>query len=100
MKTLILCLSVLILSSCSTQKFLFSKSLPMEASNEGDDNMQIFFVSGIAQTKRLKAKRYCKGMGNMKVGAIEFKESVLDGLISGATWGVIHPRTANVYCVK
>ena len=97
MRILILSLFVIFLSSCSTQRFLFSRSVPIESSNESD-NMQLFFVGGLGQTKNIKAKRICQNDQNSKVAAIEFKNSALDVIISALTGNIITPTTANVYC--
>lgn len=89
-----LALAVFVLSACSTQRFNLgnSENIRTPAANE----LQVFFISGIGQTRQIDAAAICRGAS--KVVAVEFQQSLLDSIIGGVTFGLITPRTAKVYC--
>ena len=92
----IVCASVIAaftLTGCATQTYLLA---PASSNQPSKDQMQIFFVSGIAQEQDINAAEVCGGAD--KVAKVQTQQSVINGLLAGLTNGLFTPRQIRVYC--
>lgn len=94
MKKMILpAIAVLFMSGCATQSFSINGTTDDEPTY---DNMQHFFVSGLAQEKDVNAAEICRGAEN--VVKVETHHSFVNGVLGFITYGIYTPRDARVYC--
>jgi len=100
MKKLFLIISILLLSSCATQRFGVNSSIKREqpSGNPHFSKWSHFFVSGIGQEDFRNASELCKDNGG--IAFVESKLSFAQALVTGLSYGIYSPRTMNVYCVK
>ena len=93
-KSLLLFIS-LALSGCAKQTIIINGGGETYADQT---SMQIFFIGGIGQENTLDAAQICGGAS--KVARVATSVSVIDGILSSATSGLVTPRTVEVYCLK
>lgn len=95
--SLLLCIASLLLSSCSTQHYLYGAEIPIRykpaASIAGKDN---FFVGGLDQTSVKKAAEICGGSENLL--QISTQTSFADGILSFFSSGIYTPNSYWIYC--
>ncbi len=98
-KIIILISSLIILSSCATQRFSVSDK-PMEVSHRKPSFSRWghFFIHGIFQTSYSDVGSVCKRNGGVE--AVETKLTFAQGLILVFTHGLYTPRQENIYCKR
>ena len=91
---LLLVTSLFTLAGCAKTKF------HLEQSGSGQvkqyDQMQHYFVEGIAQSKTIDAGRICGGAD--KVARVETQTTFVNVLLYNLTLGLYSPRQARVFC--
>jgi hypothetical protein len=93
MKKILVTLAIAtIVAGCSTQVALINGSDGRLAKEE----MQTFFVNGLAQTQTIDAAAICGGAE--KVVKVERTTSFINGLLSSISQGIYTPYDAKVYC--
>lgn len=92
MKYALLLCAALALTGCAKQTFYINGSQGALA----DESMDIFFVAGIGQQKRINAAQICGSPS--RVVKVEAEQSVVDWLIGGLSGAIVTPRTSRVYC--
>lgn len=95
MKKIIILLLVGMLAGCSTQSYDINGGA---SSKPTEEDMQTFFISGLAQTQEMDAAKICGGAE--KVAKVESHMSFVNGLLGFVTLGIYTPRQAKVYCKK
>lgn len=93
-KILGMCMVLLMLSACSTQKFGLSPQVNTIPSYEGTSH---FVFWGIGQEKKYDPVEIC---GYRGVNAIDTHTSFLDGFLGALTWGIYAPESYAIYCNK
>lgn len=93
MKLLVLSF-VLLLSSCSTQRFNMSNGVPRTTPNHEGKHHFIFW--GIGQEKQVNPGEVCQN--DQSIEAVDTHLTFVDGLLGGLTWGIYSPRSYRVYC--
>jgi len=93
MFSILIMVALMSLASCATQNFQINQGAASEATT---DDMHLFFLSGIGQTKSVDANAICGGAD--KIVKVEATLTFVDILIGGVTGGLVTPRHARVYC--
>ena len=93
-------ISLVVISSCATQTFVINSKVKREvpAGNPHFSKSSHFFISGVGQSMVLNASEFCKESDG--VAFVESKQSFVQGLLGGITYGIYTPRTMNIYCNK
>lgn len=94
MKKLLIMLTIILLAGCATQTF----NIQPGKSYASRDDMQIFFLEGIGQSKDIDAAAVCGGVD--KVAKIEVEQNFVDSAFALFTYHIVTPRNAKVYCTK
>ena len=94
MKKLLTILVVMLLVGCATQTFHIQPG----KSYASKDDMQIFFLEGIGQSKDIDAALICGGAD--KVAKVEVEQDFGDSALAFITYHIFTPRNARVYCTK
>ena len=99
-KFLILFTSLLLIASCSTQRFSVNNHSKRQnpQSNPHFTQTSHFFFGGLDQQTHINSSELCKDLGG--VAFVETKLTFAQGLFTGLTYGVYAPRTNNIYCNK
>ena len=84
--------AALSVSACSKEQFVMQNGMGATA----EDNMSIFFVSGIGQTHKVNAASACAGAD--KVVAVETQQTFVNILLGVLTGGLVTPRQYRVKC--
>ncbi|MGB0843756.1 MAG: Bor/Iss family lipoprotein [Alphaproteobacteria bacterium] len=92
MKYVLLLCTALAVTGCAKQTFYVNGSQGTLV----DESMDIFFVGGIGQQKRINAAQICGSPD--QVAKVETELKVVDWLIGGFSSGIVTPRTSRVYC--
>ncbi|MCK3655012.1 lipoprotein bor [Pasteurellaceae bacterium Macca] len=93
-KLMLLAVAGFLMAGCSTQTYIVSQQVgKVEPTYE---DMQTFFVQGIAQQKEVNASEVCKGSEN--VTKVQTKMSFLNGFLGTLSQGIYTPRDIKVYC--
>lgn len=85
-------LAVLV-SACSTHTFIVSKQ--PASSQPALNEMQHFFVSGLAQSQEVNAHKIC---GENNVAKVQTQQTFLNGFLGFLSQGIYTPRDIRVYC--
>jgi len=93
-------ISLLTISSCATQTFIVDPKVKREvpSGNPHFSKTSHFFISGVGQSMALNASQLCKESDG--VAFVESKQSFVQALFAGITYGIYTPRTMNIYCNK
>ena len=91
---LLLAASLMTLSGCSKVKFTVQQEDAGHIAKY--DEMQDYFVYGIAQEQNIDAASICGGAD--KVAFVERHYTVLNGLLYWLTSAIYAPEQARVYC--
>ena len=94
MKKLLIMLTIILLTGCATQTFHVQSG----KSYATKDDMQIFFLEGIGQSKDIDAAAVCGGAE--KVAKIEVEQNFVDSAFALFTYHIFTPRNAKVYCTR
>jgi hypothetical protein len=92
-KTLVmagLCMATLTFSSCYSSTFVVGEGPQTGIEEKGKNN---FFIFGLAPGKAQDTQAMAQGKADYKVNV---KQTFVDGLISGITFGIYTPRTVTV----
>ena len=90
---------ILILSSCSTQRFVTDKKY-YKVQSPNYKKTDHFTFWGIGQTKiTTDAEDKCAD-NNKKLASVQFKQTVPNYLLTFVTLGIYSPRTLEVFCIK
>lgn len=90
---LAMCLASLAVAGCAQQTVVLNESYNNSLAKE---EIQPFFIAGIAQNQNIYASRICGSSAN--VSKIETVYSPIDILATIFTLGIFTPRDAKVYC--
>ena len=85
---------LILLTGCATQTF----NIQSGKSYASKEEMQLFFLDGLGQSKDIDASTVCGGID--KVAKVEVEQSFVEGVISLFTYHIVSPRDARVYCIK
>lgn len=84
--------AALSVSACAKQQFVMQNGMGATA----EDNMSIFFVSGIGQTHKVNAAQICNGSD--KVMSVEAQQTFVNILLGVLTGGLVTPRQYRIKC--
>jgi hypothetical protein len=93
MLRLIMIVSVLALSACTTQSFKMNEGTTRSIPTYEGTNHFVFW--GLGQEKVMDPKEVC---GTKKVAQVQTSVTFLNGLLSGITYGIYSPRNYAVFC--
>ena len=91
-KPLLIIFISLFLVSCANQTILSSGVSEKDLGIADTKARSIFFLNGILNQKDV-VKSDCE-----EIKAVSTKADLVDALVAGATFGVIAPRTYEIYC--
>ena len=95
-RLLVLCAFAVSVQACATQRFNLQDNPRAVNALPAEDDLDMFFISGIGQTQKRDLTRVCGGASN--VGAVEYKLSALSWFIGAVSSGIVTPRDALTYC--
>jgi hypothetical protein len=97
-KYLILLTALLLITSCSTQRFSINNISKREVpkTNPHFSKWSHFFFWGIGQETFLNSAEMCKDEGG--IAFVETKLTFAQGFIGTISYGIYSPRTNNIYC--
>jgi hypothetical protein len=96
---ILITLMLLILPSCSTQRFIFNEKLADQVRNQDPSfkKQGHFILGGLFQRSRFNPKEMCAGIDQdlAMVDFIQTSQNISWGVV---TLGVYTPREARIYC--
>lgn len=98
-KNFLICLVMLTVFSCSTQRFIYDSKRASLVDEPTVTKWAPFFIGGFAQRSSFNPKKICKNK-DQNLAKVEFVQTFPNILLTFITLGIYSPREARIYCAK